>query len=300
MNYPNFLIAGVPKSGTTTLWKNLCQHPNIFLPSLKEPHFFVTVPDDWARAKPVDTIDVYRSLFEPATSEAAVGEASPGYFSSQEAPTRIRKVLGVPQIIFVFRNPIERAFSHFLFSLQNGLEPGSATFRSAIQNDTVQLANSVRHRPYVNIGYYYDHLQRWTSIFDRKAIKIMFFDDLNDDEVAFTQSVYDFLGVDDSFVPETGVAHAKSGLPKSRRLHSLVNSTGPLRRTLKAWCPEWLLQEIRGALTSARTTVKNWNLKKPALPEKQYRKLADRYQSDIYQLEKETGRDLSHWLSPTS
>lgn len=127
----------------------------------------------------------------------------------------------------------------------------------------------------------------------------MFFDDLKENEVSFTQSAYNFLGVDDSFVPQAGITRAKSGLPKSRRLHSLTSETGPLRESLKAWCPKWLLEEIRDVLAPAQTTVKNWNLEKPELPEKQYRELADRYQSDIYQLEKETGRDLSHWLAPT-
>ena len=300
MKLPNFLVAGVPKAGTTNLWKNLRQHPDVFLPKVKEPRFFIDAPEGWVRSKQIGSLDSYRSLFEPATSEAAIGEVSPGYFSSRKAPDRIRETLGHPKIILVLRNPVERAFSHFVFSLRKGLEPDMATFESAIENETVRVGDSVRHRPYVNIGFYYQHLQRWTSIFNRNSIKLLFFEDLKDDEVAFTQRVYDFLGVDDSFEPDIGVKYAKSGIPRSRRLHSALTEAGRLRMRLKRWCPDWILDVLRDLFDPFRAKLKNWNLDKPELPDRQYRELAEQYRSDVHQLENETERNLSHWLEPSS
>ncbi len=300
MKLPNFLVAGVPKAGTTSLWKNLRQHPDVFLPKVKEPRFFIDAPDGWVRSKRIETLDAYRSLFEPVTSETAVGEVSPGYFPSQKAPGRIRETLGCPKVILVLRNPVERAFSHFVFSLQKGLEPETATFESAIEDETVRVGDSVRHRPYVYIGFYYQHLQRWTSLFNRSSIKLLFFEDLKDDEVAFTQEVYDFLDVDDSFEPDTGIKYAKSGIPRSRHLHSVLTDTGRLRTKVKRWCRDWILDDIRSLLSPFREKLKNWNLDKPELPDRQYRELAEQYRSDVHQLENEIGRNLSHWLEPSS
>lgn len=296
MPLPNFLIIGVPKAGTTSLWRYLHQHPNVYLPDLKEPRFFIDIPDSSLRNKAVSTIEEYRRLFSDVKSESAIGEASVGYFSHIEDPVCIQEVLGSPKLILVLRNPVDRAFSHFLFSKQKGLEPQSATFQSAIEEPTVQIGEHIRHRPYIKIGFYYRHLKRWASVFDRDRIKVLFFDDLKDDSIAFAQRVYAYLGVDSEFEPTGLIRRAKSGIPKSRALYRLVAESGPIKDAAKRWMSDEAIERLRDWMRPLRVKLKNWNLEKPKISKKTFNQLAEHYRRDIQHLENEVDRDLTSWL----
>jgi hypothetical protein len=296
MPLPNFLIIGVPKAGTTSLWKYLRQHPSVYLPDLKEPRFFIDIPESSLRHKEVSTIEAYRDLFDGVESESAIGEASAGYFSHVKNPACIKSVLGNPKLILVLRNPIERAYSHFLFSKQKGLEPRSATFQSAIEESTVQIGEHTRHRPYVEIGFYYRHLKRWASVFGRERIKVLFFDDLEDDSIDFAQRVYGYLDVDPEFEPEILARRAKSGVPKYRAFYRLVAESGPVKDAAKRWMPEEATECLRDWVEPFRVKLKNWSLEKPKISKKAFDQLAERYRRDIRHLENEVSRDLTGWL----
>lgn len=297
MSLPNFLVIGVPKAGTTSLWHYLRQHPDIYLPELKEPRFFIEIPDSWMRDKQISTLSDYRSLFDTVESESAIGEASPGYFSEIEEPIRIRKVLGTPKLILILRNPIERAYSHFLFSKQKGLEPETATFRSAIENRKVQVGSKIRERPYVRVGFYNEHLKKWESVFSSERIDIFLFEDFIKDEISVVKGIYEFLGVDTTFEPSTNIGkHAKSGTPKSNLIHKLVTGQGAIKNNLKKMCPDKAIYIARKIINPAKRFVKNKNLKKPKLRKENYTKLAKKYKGDVLSLSRRLGRDLTHWL----
>lgn len=296
MRLPNFLVIGVPKAGTTSLWHLLRQHPDIYMPKLKEPRFFVDIPDSSPRHKQVSTLEEYRRLFGGATSEKMLGEASAGYFHNVQDPSEISELLNNPKLVVILRNPIERAFSHFLFSKQKGLEPKSTTFRSAIRSKTVSVENGIRQRPYVEVGFYNRHLAKWRSSFKEDEINIILFDNFINNSVESVQEVYDFLGVDSSYRPEGVGQHAKSGIPKSKVLHELIEETGYMRKNIKKYTPDKITKYMRSITQPIRRWVKNLNLENKKIPQREYNILHQIYKKDIIKLAEKTDKKVLKWL----
>ena len=120
INYPNFLVAGAAKCGTTSLYKYLNQHPEIYFPDLKEPSFlgFSALkfphngPGDWTNDnKIVKNIEKYKSLYISADKKK-IGDASPNtFFYYRESIPYIKKLLGDISIIIIVRNPIDIVIS---------------------------------------------------------------------------------------------------------------------------------------------------------------------------------------------
>ena len=109
--WPTFFIVGAPKSGTTLLYNYLKQHPKVFLPSRKEPHFFSQSYHNFRLAPPVSTKDAYLEIFKNTENFKAIGEASTNYLSDPETAYLIKNQLPNSKIIISIRNPIDRSFS---------------------------------------------------------------------------------------------------------------------------------------------------------------------------------------------
>ncbi len=110
MNRPDFLIIGAQKSGTTTLFKALSMHPEIGVPLKKEQQFFSSNDfhsEGW---------DSYMSRLKVKSGKLRYGEASPHYLSSHIASKRIAAECSESKLIVLLRNPIDRAYSHYLMS----------------------------------------------------------------------------------------------------------------------------------------------------------------------------------------
>jgi hypothetical protein len=125
--FPDFLIIGSAKSGTTTLYECLQRHPNIFLPALKEPQFFSknSVFEQGAAW--------YKALFAQAEDSQICGEASTTYTRwphTPDVPRRIMNLLPNPKFIYLMRNPVERAYSHYCHHMRFEV---TMTFEEALQ-----------------------------------------------------------------------------------------------------------------------------------------------------------------------
>src|SRR5262249_54680506 len=121
LSWPNFLIVGAANSGTTSLYTYLNQHPEVFLPALKEPHYFSQIHPAYEQRylrTYVRDERTYLGLFRKSTGYRAVGEASTSYLSEPEAPSRIYSVAPKTKIIIILRDPVERAHSHYLMDVR--------------------------------------------------------------------------------------------------------------------------------------------------------------------------------------
>ena len=298
---PTFLIIGAAKSGTTSLYHYLRQHPDVFMPEVKEPRFFAYVDDPPAMNGPGDeasnadagavyTLEDYEALFPDSVSADAVGEASVNYLYSETAPRRIHEYVPDVQLIAVLRNPIERAYSHYLHLLRSGREP-LRDFRAAIE------AEEERRREgwewswhYARMGFYHEQLTRYLDYFDREQLSVYLFDDFKADNLAVTRRIYRTLGVDETFTPSSSITHAKTGVPISDWFQSfLLTPEHPIRRAARYVLPE----SIRSPLVKV---LKNANLSKPPMDPSVRADLADLYAEDVRNLESLLDRDLSHWL----
>lgn len=302
---PNFLLIGTAKAGTTSLYHYLRQHPDVYMPAVKEPRFFAYADAPPAMVGPGDreanedsgavyTMDAYRALFDGVTDEPAVGEASVNYLYSETAPRRIHQHVPNAHLIAILRNPIERAYSHYLHLLRAGREP-LRDFEAAL------AAEPERRRKgwewswhYTNMGFYHAQLVRYLEYFDRDQLSVYLFEDFTEDNRAVVQDIYRGLGVDSTFAPRGTLAHAKTGVPISDRFQRFIrNSDHPVRRAAR-----WVLPE--SLRTTGMKLLQNMNLSKPPMAPAVRERLRNRFEDDIRQLESLLDRDLSQWRAPAA
>lgn len=177
MIFPNFLIIGAAKSGTTSLYHYLKQHPEIYLSPVKEPKFFCFYQEklDWqgpgdqkAILNYVTDIDQYFSLFEGVRNETAIGEATPWYIYSESAVKKIKAFIPDAKLIAILRDPAERAYSHFLHLLREGREP-LADFQDALDAEEERTRRNWGWTwQYKSRGLYYSQLKKYFDTFPNK------------------------------------------------------------------------------------------------------------------------------------
>ena len=304
MTLPNFLIIGAMKSGTTSLYHYLKQHPQIYMSSIKEPNFFALEGSNldfngaegkerirrWVKQESVTNIEEYRALFRRAANETAIGEASPMYLYSPEAPYRIRHYVPEAKLIAILRNPVERAYSAFLYMTRDGREP-LREFSQALRAEESRIRDHwewIWH--YKHLGFYNTQLKRYFDVFDRNQIKVYLYEDLRGSLPRVVQDIFRFLEVDESFVPDTSLRHNVSGIPKNGLLPKLIFRRNPIKAALRPLFPQVLRQRISGSLRS------QYLVGAPPLAPEVRRELLEAYRDDVLRLETLIERDLSGWL----
>jgi Sulfotransferase family len=253
MTMPNFLIIGAAKSGTTSLYHYLKQHPEIYMSPLKEPRFFAVEgktldfrgPNDDEMSflqmslirKSVTDIDTYRALFRGVTDEKAIGEASPLYLYSPEAPARIKHYIPQARLIAILRNPVDRAFSSYLHCVRDRGEP-LQDFAQALREEETRIEDGwgpIWH--YKNVGFYSAQLERFFDTFRRDQIKVFLYEDLKEDPVGVLRSTYRFLEVGETRLPDVSLKHNISGVPRIRLVHELLNKPNPIKSAFRPLLP---------------------------------------------------------------
>lgn len=190
---PHFLIIGAMRSGTTSLYRYLGAHPEVFL-TPKELQFFT---EHFDRG-----LDWYRGQFASVGSARLLGEATADYLARASAMTRIAATLPTARLIASLRNPVDRAWSHYGLVKARGREP--RTFGEAIGEERAALAANGPDAPgvfYLSHGFYDVHLERCFGLFDRTQVAVTIFERMAADPAPVYRSLCNHLGVDPSFVP---------------------------------------------------------------------------------------------------
>ena len=297
MSMPNFIVLGAGKAGTQSVYNYLLEHPEIYMSPIKETNFFALNgqqpdfkgPPDPINQYSVANIDAYRALFDFVTDEKAIGEISPLYLYSSEAAANIKQTIPEAKLIVILRNPVDRAFSTYLF-LRARLTETITDFSDALNREDIRIAqNWPWPWHYKRLGFYHKQLQRYYDRFDPKQIKVYLYEDFRADNIAIMQDMYRFLEVDDSFVPDVSLQYNFSGLPKNKLLQYVLTGPNPIQSALKPLMPTKLRRRIV-------SRIKRKNLTKPSLPPEVRKQLVDYYRDEMLQLQQLLGRDLSHWL----
>lgn len=196
---PNFFIVGAAKAGTTSMYRYLKQHPDVFMPTVKEPHWFSRAePNPEQGFRPITSEEAYLSLFEGWRGERAIGEASPSYLWDGKAADRVGRSVPDAKIIILLREPIDRAFSHYLADARYGIQ--RRPFHEALQHDYASRTKGwgTSHL-YVELGLYCGQVSRYSKRFGRENMLILFFEEVFADPVSTAlalEQVLDFLDVD--------------------------------------------------------------------------------------------------------
>jgi hypothetical protein len=208
LQLPNLIIGGVNRSGTTSLFNYLSEHPQICPSTIKETNYFAPV----LKGGSLPPIETYAAYFDGAKNSKYHMEASPRYiFGAARIAKTIHEYLGPIRIIFVFRDPVARMLSYFQSMKRIAELPLTMTFdqytaRGLDELPAVLAANSgkpvdvyqgsVFARGIVQ-GFYVDYLEEWYDVFPQ-TIHVMFFDHLSQNPRIAVQELCKWLGVDAS------------------------------------------------------------------------------------------------------
>ncbi len=230
-NIPNFLIVGAAKSGSTSLYKYLCQHPQIFMPINKEPNFLVA---DYqlktSRNCPSYKVDRDRIIFNKNKyfdlfknvnkNQKMIGESSVTYlYKYEEAIKNIKKYIGDPKIIIILRNPIHRAFSQYSYSCELGFE--NLSFKDSIKIESDRLKNNWSSTfAYIDQGMYYKQIKAYKESFSN--VHFIIFEEFIKNPKNHLKNIYDFLDVDNRFENNFLKNYNKSGVPLNRSVHNFL------------------------------------------------------------------------------
>jgi len=313
---PNFFIVGAPKAATTFLYESLQQHPQVYMSPLKEPNYFASemrpelFPAE-ARARVarqmqeleaylrgdmrekrfggfVTSWEDYLKLFRNVSDQVAIGEASPSYLWSRTAAQNIVSRLPHARIIINLRNPIERAYSHYLHQVTEGLT--NQTFREAIE--ATLRAGPERfaiERTLLEFGQYCGQIKRYQKEFPREQIHISLYEDLARAPAALMESLLTFLGVDPDIRFDAARRHLEPRIPKLNGV-AYVLKRSRLWPHLRKLLPQPLGPRLRSALLRSRRSL----VMSPA--DRAF--LNEYYRNEIGDLSALLGRDLSSWLNP--
>jgi hypothetical protein len=220
---PDFYIVGHHKSGTTALYEMLKQHPQIYMPALKEPRFFA--PDLSALLGPngslPSTWEEYLALFAEAAPEQRRGEASPSYLRSGVAARLIARARPDARIIAILREPSDFVRSLHLHLLKEGVER-EPDLRTAVAHEAIDR-DGRRVLRYSDHVRYVEQLRRFHAAFPREQVMVLIYDDFRADNVGTVRSVLRFLEVDDDFTA-TAVDVNPSVRVRSQRMRRAVGA----------------------------------------------------------------------------
>ena len=276
---PNFFIIGAARSGTTSLYSYLDQHPDICFSSVKEINFFSN-EKIWEKG-----YKWYESHFDKAKNMCAVGEASTSYTASpflKEAPQRIAAYRPDAKLIYIVRDPIHRLVSHYMHRVHRGIE--RRPFSEILSN--IEFVSTAWQ------GRYNFQLDQFLKLFDRDQILVISFDNLNISSEKAVRSIFEFLGVDSDF-PVTNIQkvfNASSGsLRRSElgiRILDFYRHHVEQRRIPYVVKKQFFKLSELGALKH----------EKPWLTDSDYETLLRFYQRDSDELSANFGIDTSSWL----
>jgi hypothetical protein len=266
------------------------------VPAEKSPNFFTAAdmehfPGSAAmqamKGHAVKTEAEYFALFRSAPGDRVLGEVSPVYLQSVFAAGRVASLIPEAKIAAILRDPVDRAFAHFIGRRRDGLDRRTefaATIAEELANPSPkQLA----FNNYLAIGKYAHFLKPFLTAFPLDRVKILFFDDFVRDPIAVLNDLFGFLGVS-AVGPDFAVDRRnQGGITKNPLLRALWTGTALQRARLRSHLPKCLRDRVGRIFLGSMDHPKLADDLRPVM--RAY------FAEDVAELERLTGRDLSAW-----
>lgn len=219
----NLFIVGAAKAGTSSIYKILSEHPDVFMSPVKEPNFFskdvnvkflkesFRLSRNFSEVKRdtngkiirrhqlyIDNINNYNELFEESnSSHLYLGEGSVSYLYSQLAAKEIFQYNPNAKIIICLRNPVSRAYSHFLMDKKVGRVSNDSFLNIAIKEFNSPDKLWGENPLYIDLSLYYPQVKRYYDIFPSENILVLNFNSLENDFINFRLNLLNFLSLND-------------------------------------------------------------------------------------------------------
>lgn len=312
MARPGFFIVGAPKCGTTALYTYLSMHKQVYMPWIKEPHYFATELER-SRVRPIDDFAEYLGIFEPCGAQYKVaGEASVFYLASPNAIQNIERFNGQAKIILIVRDPIDMftsLHSQLYFTLDEDLKDARSAWRAQADRRqergiprTCRIPNILQYQSTCSLGAL---TQKVLDIFPREQVKIILFDDF----VTATRSVYEevlaFLGISNDGRTQFPRVN-ENKVARFRSVASLYHDKGILRpfwrafekqRSVRGVSYNSVLHPIYSVAHRLYMRLNTKTVKRSPLSPNFRSELREAFQKDVERLSKIVGRNLDHWLT---
>ena len=282
----DFFIVGAPKAGTTSLYHYLSEHPETDMSILKEPNYFseksIKDNDLYYKSYPIKKLSRYHSLFK--NNNLIKGEASVSYLYYKDVAKSIKAYNSSARIIIMLRDPIERAFSHYLMDFRLGLI--NDTFENIIFQKS-NLSNSKTYfQQYVKLGEYTNQIKRYFNEFPSEQILVVDYDDFKKKTSDVVKKVYKFLKIDINFSPELNNKHNARFIVNNRLLKFLFSKI-IIRKAMNLIFPKFIKSFIKNQF---------FNNKPPILLSSSRLYLRQYFKKDVENLSNFLQKDYSKWI----
>ena len=198
---PSFIIIGVAKCATTSLYNYMMQHPQIIPGVMKEPE---KLSKRWRQIR--QNPDYYLSLFPslPLSGGFRTGEASTSYILSEQAARIVSDYFPETKLMAILRNPVKRYISQYQYNLKQG--KGKESLQQTIDSDLkkaqeieepIELLNATETTRFLIQGLYVYFLERWMSLLPREQFLILRTEDLGENPGGVMKQVFNFLDLPD-------------------------------------------------------------------------------------------------------
>lgn len=218
---PDYIIIGAIKGGTTSLYKYLCQHPDIISSTVKETRYFSQLFSPYG----LKSLRWYKAFFpsEKEKKGKITGEASPIYFIDSKAPRRIKETVPDSKLILLLRNPVERTYSHYQMNKNQKRIPEQISFHQIVEETIFyQGAQKQKYAYLVEESFYAKHIKNWLSLFPKEQLLIIKSEDFFSNTPQIMAEVFDFLGLQNhninDYEPANKGAYQEKISPQTRQL----------------------------------------------------------------------------------
>ena len=285
---PNLFIVGAAKCATTSVYKYLKDHPEIYMSAVKEPKFFSLpyrpVPgtgpgDERVEEYAIKDMDAYMSLFQEASAYPVRGEASVDYLYYHQTAEDIYSFNPRAKILICLRDPIERAYSGYT---DHRRSRETLTFHKALAAEESRTSYEFIWQ-YKKLGLYYESVKRFLDVFGPDQVRIVFFEDIRERLDDTIGGICRFLGVDDAYRIQAVRRFNPSGTP-----NAFMTRMGRLL--------PWVKNAMKKIMPKRYARFRSKTLTKEPMAEEDREYLREYYREDIANLSGLLGKDLSHWL----
>jgi hypothetical protein len=293
---PSFFIVGAMRSGTTSFYRYLAEHPKIFMCKYKEPAYFSQFPGSkntnglWSIHGDEEGVEVvnltkeqYSRLFDDVKDEIAIGEASVQYLLDPTSPMKIKNEVPNAKIIIILRNPIERAFSHYL----GGERKIIKLFSEVIENDSKNFNIEKPNIKNVLVwGLYSKQVERYFRIFGKENVRVFIYEEIFPDKIRESiKEILELVGITGSIHKFDEKKYQGYYTPRAEK----ILKSSLCKKIAKAIIPKKILDSIY-------EKVRSKNEDKPSILEDDKKNLENFFREDIKKLEIILGKKLP-WIT---
>ena len=288
----DFVLVGAAKSGTTSLHRYLGGHPGLFLPKAKELAFF------YGKSLEARQHELVSESYTGLRQGQKVGLTEANMLMFEDVPQRIVEHNANAKALIILRNPIERAYSSYLFGRVRGWET-SQTFEEALERELNGELKSRKERidfAHLEHGHYQQQIERFAAVLGRQNLMIMLMEDLTDNPRDTLIKVFGWLGVEPSV---KGIDyHRRYNVTSTERFGLAKNARrmvpGSMRKYLRHRLSSENLRRLKRALNWLREKDQV-PLEKPPMRQEIRQFLRSYYAKRNANLGALIGRDVSHW-----